>query len=47
VYRDNLGRWHVEDLGSLNGVWMRITEIPLTSQAFFLLGDQVFAITFP
>ena len=44
---DGRGRWHIEDADSLNGVWIRITDVPLTLRAAFLLGDQVFVITFP
>lgn len=44
IFRDDQDRWHIEDLGSLNGVWLRITEIPLGSRSCFLLGEQLFAV---
>jgi pSer/pThr/pTyr-binding forkhead associated (FHA) protein len=47
IYRDDQDRWHIEDLGSLNGVWLRITEIPLTNKSAFLLGEQLFALALP
>ena len=47
VHRDDHDRWHVEDLGSRNGLWLRVTEIPLMGQSAFLLGEQMFAFAFP
>jgi pSer/pThr/pTyr-binding forkhead associated (FHA) protein len=46
-HRDEQDRWHVDDLGSVNGVWVRITEVALHGQTAFLLGEQVFAVAFP
>ena len=28
VYRDTQDRWHIEDADSINGVWLRVTEVP-------------------
>ena len=47
LYRDKDDRWHIEDHNSANGVWIRVTEIPLVSQGSFILGEQVFVIVFP
>ena len=47
IFRDGQGRWHIEDAPSLNGIWLRVSEVPLCSQAAFLLGEQVFAVTLP
>ncbi len=45
--RDKKDRWHIEDFGSANGVWLRVGEMPLTTQSSFMLGEQVFVIVFP
>lgn len=47
VFKGPDGKWHVEDASSLNGLWIRVAMLPLSSGAFFLLGEQVFLITFP
>jgi pSer/pThr/pTyr-binding forkhead associated (FHA) protein len=47
LYRDRKDRWRIEDSGSQNGVWLRVNEMLLTTQASFLLGEQVFVIFFP
>jgi len=47
VFRDRQGRWRIEDANSLNGVWVRVTEIALASQGAFLIGEQLFVIVFP
>jgi pSer/pThr/pTyr-binding forkhead associated (FHA) protein len=47
VFRDAQGRWRIEDGGTLNGVWIRIHDVVLGPQSSFLLGEQMFAITFP
>lgn len=36
------GRWELENRQSLNGTWLRITEIPIDSTAEFQLGEQRF-----
>jgi pSer/pThr/pTyr-binding forkhead associated (FHA) protein len=47
VFKARDGKWNVEDASSLNGLWIRVASLPLSSGAFFLLGEQVFVITFP
>jgi pSer/pThr/pTyr-binding forkhead associated (FHA) protein len=47
VFKARDGKWYVEDANSLNGLWVRIASLPLSTGAFFLLGEQVFMITFP
>jgi pSer/pThr/pTyr-binding forkhead associated (FHA) protein len=44
---DSEHRWYIEDSGSLNGVWLRVTDVALSSQGSFLLGEQVFVIVIP
>ncbi len=46
VYRDERGRWHVADVNTLNGVWLRINELRLASGGEFELGEQRFRIVF-
>lgn len=41
-YRDERGRWMIEDRKSLNGVWVRIRRIPIDQPAEFQLGQQRF-----
>ena len=41
------GAWRIENANSLNGVWLRVTEVVLASQAAFLLGEQLFVVVFP
>jgi len=47
VFHDRQGRWRIEDANSLNGVWVRVTEVALASQGAFLAGEQLFVIVFP
>jgi pSer/pThr/pTyr-binding forkhead associated (FHA) protein len=47
VFRDPQGRWRLEDANSLNGVWVRVTEVSLASQGAFLLGEQLFVFVLP
>ena len=44
VFRDDRGRWHVQNLRSLNGLWMRITEVPIERGGQFQCGEQRFLI---
>lgn len=44
VYRDDKGRWLVENLKSLNGVWLRVAHAPLDSTCQFQLGEQRFLL---
>jgi pSer/pThr/pTyr-binding forkhead associated (FHA) protein len=46
VYRDERGRWMIEDANSLNGVWMRIRRAVLDRDAAFQLGEQRFQFRF-
>lgn len=37
------GNWRVENLDSLNGLWFRIKEMPLSSEeCYFRIGEQIF-----
>ena len=42
LYRDGRQRWVLENAGSRNGVWVRVTRVPLEGNAMFLLGEQRF-----
>jgi pSer/pThr/pTyr-binding forkhead associated (FHA) protein len=46
VYRKK-NRWWIQNAKSLNGLWVRVTEIPLDSNGEFQLGEQRFLIRFP
>lgn len=41
-YKDERGRWMVDDLKSANGVWIRMKKMALDQQAEFQLGQQRF-----
>ncbi len=41
-FLDQKQRWHVEDLGSTNGVWIRTERTALDSNCEFQLGEQRF-----
>jgi pSer/pThr/pTyr-binding forkhead associated (FHA) protein len=47
VYRDDEGRWVIENNKSLNGVWLRIQRLPLNGTCRFLLGEQQFMVRIP
>lgn len=47
VLKTRDGKWCVEDADSMNGLWVRVASLPLSSGAFFMLGEQVFLITLP
>lgn len=47
VYRDDEGRWVIENNKSLNGVWLRIQRLPLKGACRFLLGEQQFLVNIP
>jgi len=36
------GRWQIEDVGSVNGTWMRIERVMLDQDAEFQIGEQRF-----
>ncbi len=47
ISRDARGRWIIRDLGSVNGLWMRISQAPLDPEAQFLVGGQRFQFRLP
>ena len=44
IARDARGRWSIQNLKSLNGVWLQIDEVPLGNGGYFQLGEQRFAV---
>lgn len=44
IIRNRHGRWQIENHHSLNGTWLRITEIPIDSTGEFLAGEQRFLV---
>jgi pSer/pThr/pTyr-binding forkhead associated (FHA) protein len=42
--RDGQGRWHVEGPGTTNGIWVRITRLPVENVCHFQLGEQRFVL---
>jgi pSer/pThr/pTyr-binding forkhead associated (FHA) protein len=44
IYRDPKGRWHVENMKSLNGTWLRIEQMALDAACQFQLGEQRFLL---
>jgi len=44
IYRDNKGRWRLENTKSLNGTWLRIDRMSLDSTCQFQLGEQRFVL---
>ena len=45
--RDLKGRWHFENVGAINGTWLRIQEIAVDRSCYFQCGEQRFAIKIP
>ncbi|WP_166831494.1 FHA domain-containing serine/threonine-protein kinase [Thalassoroseus pseudoceratinae] len=45
--RDSKNRWTIRNLGSKNGVWMRVDELTLTSGGVFQVGSQRVSIKIP
>jgi pSer/pThr/pTyr-binding forkhead associated (FHA) protein len=43
-YRNPKGRWKVEDVQSLNGTWLRISEVTIDTACEFQLGEQRFML---
>lgn len=37
-------RWQIENMNSLNGLWLRVSEMPLDGNAEFQLGEQRFLV---
>jgi len=44
LFRDAKGLWHIENNRSLNGLWLRIDQIPLEGACQFRLGEQRFLL---
>lgn len=44
LYRNARGQWHIENNKSVNGVWLRIHEVPLTGACQFRVGEQKFLL---
>jgi hypothetical protein len=42
LHRDARGQWHVENNKSVNGLWLRVDEIPLGTTCQFRMGEQRF-----
>jgi hypothetical protein len=42
LYRDPKGHWRIENNKTLNGIWLRVEQIPLTGNCRFRLGEQRF-----
>ena len=47
IFRDAQGVWNVENAKSLNGVWLRVNEIPIDRGGQFQCGEQRFMIRIP
>jgi pSer/pThr/pTyr-binding forkhead associated (FHA) protein len=44
IYRDPKGKWMIQNNRSLNGLWMRVTEVGLEKGGQFQCGEQRFLI---
>jgi pSer/pThr/pTyr-binding forkhead associated (FHA) protein len=44
AYKDSRNRWVLENLRSLNGLWVRIQEIPFDRGGLFQCGEQRFLL---
>jgi pSer/pThr/pTyr-binding forkhead associated (FHA) protein len=42
LHRDARGQWHVENNKSVNGLWLRVDEIPLGTTCQLRMGEQRF-----
>ena len=47
IRKDKKNRWVIENLNSLNGVWMRIDHMPLDTGGEFQIGEQRFKVRIP
>jgi len=47
IYRDPKGKWMIQNNRSLNGLWMKITEVGLEKGGQFQCGEQRFQIKIP
>jgi len=43
IYVDGRGRWCIQNVKSVNGVWAQISEVPLGNGGYFQCGEQRFA----
>lgn len=42
VFCDKRGHWQIENAGGLNGVWVRVEEMPIEASGEFMAGEQRF-----
>ncbi len=42
LHRDAKGHWHAENNRTVNGLWLRVEEIPLGATCQFRMGEQKF-----
>jgi pSer/pThr/pTyr-binding forkhead associated (FHA) protein len=47
VFKDKKNRWIIENLNSLNGIWLRIEEMALDTGGEFQIGEQRFLVRIP
>jgi pSer/pThr/pTyr-binding forkhead associated (FHA) protein len=47
IVKDKKNRWVVENLNSLNGIWLRIDEMALDTGGEFQIGEQRFLVRIP
>ncbi len=47
IRRDKKNRWMMENMKSLNGIWLRFGEVPIDTDGELQLGEQRFLIRFP
>ena len=46
IFRDNAGRWNLEDAKSHNGTWLRVNKVRFKRTSQFMLGEQRFILRF-
>jgi hypothetical protein len=44
IYRNRQGRWRIKNHRSLNGVWLRVTQLTVEAICHFQLGEQRFLV---
>lgn len=47
IFRDKKNRWVIENINSLNGIWLRIDEMALDTGGEFQIGEQRFLVRIP
>lgn len=47
IFRDKKNRWVIENINSLNGIWLRIEEMALDTGGEFQIGEQRFLVRIP